>query len=60
MSCYGGMSGPPEEIEVVWEEDEEGVWHDSRVDEGAYVNEESEKEKVENEVLARRLEIMGL
>jgi acyl-CoA synthetase (AMP-forming)/AMP-acid ligase II len=60
LKCRDWNAGPPEEIEVVWEEDEEGVWHDSRVDEGAYVNEESEKEKVENEVLARRLEIMGL
>jgi hypothetical protein len=49
-----------EEAEIVWEEDEEGVWQDENVDEGAYVNEESEEEKAENEILARGLDILGL
>jgi acyl-CoA synthetase (AMP-forming)/AMP-acid ligase II len=60
LKCRDSNAGPPEEDEVVWEEDEEGVWHDLYVEEGAYVNEESEKKKAENEVLARRLDIMGL
>ena len=60
LKCRDWNAGPPEEEEIVWEEDEEGVWHDDRVDEGPYVNELSEKERAENEIMARRLDILGL
>lgn len=61
LSCRDCNAGPPPvEEEIVWEEDEEGVWDDEDVDEGPYVNEESEKEKAENEILARNLDILGL
>lgn len=53
-------AGPPEEDEIIWEDDEEGVWEDEGVDEGGYVNEETEKDKAENEILARSLDILGL
>jgi acyl-CoA synthetase (AMP-forming)/AMP-acid ligase II len=60
LKCRDWNAGPPEEVEIVWEEDKEGVWQDENVDEGAYVNEESEEEKAENEILARGLDILGL
>jgi hypothetical protein len=61
LKCKEWDAGPPpEEEEIVWEEDEEGVWDDLDVDEGPYVNELSEEEKAENEIMARRLDIMGL
>jgi hypothetical protein len=36
------------------------VWDYPHVDEGPYVNELSEAEKAENDIMARRLDIMGL
>jgi acyl-CoA synthetase (AMP-forming)/AMP-acid ligase II len=60
LKCRDWNAGPPEEDEIVWEEDEKGVWHDEHVDKGPYVNEESEQDKAENEILARNLDILGL
>lgn len=60
LKCRDWNPGPPEEEEILWEEDEEGVWEDEDVDEGRYINEESEKDKAENEILARSLDILGL
>ncbi|CAD0092106.1 unnamed protein product [Aureobasidium vineae] len=60
LKCRDWNAGPPDEEEIVWEEGEEGVWQDEDVDQGPYVNEETEKDKAENEILARRLDILGL
>ena len=60
LSCRDWNAGPPEEEDIVWEDDEEGVWDEDEVDEGPYVNEESEKDKAENEIVLRNLEILGL
>ncbi|KAG9602097.1 acetyl-CoA synthetase-like protein, partial [Aureobasidium melanogenum] len=60
LKCKDWHAGPPEEEEIIWEEDEEGVWEDEDIDEGEYVNEETEKDKAENEILARSLDILGL
>ncbi|KAI4723093.1 acetyl-CoA synthetase-like protein [Aureobasidium sp. EXF-10727] len=60
LKCRDWNAGPPEEEEIIWEEDEDGVWVDEGIGEGPYVNEETEKDKAENEILARRLDILGL
>ncbi|KAG9675157.1 acetyl-CoA synthetase-like protein, partial [Aureobasidium melanogenum] len=60
IKCRDWNAGPPEDEEIVWEDDEEGVWEDEDIDKGDYVNEETGKDKAENEILARGLDILGL
>lgn len=57
LKCRDWNAGPPEEEEVIWEEDKEGVWDHEKVDKGGYVNEETEKDKAAKEILARSLDI---
>lgn len=60
LECKDCNAGPPEEDDIVWEDDEKGVWEDDYADEGPYVNEVSEKDKAEDEKMAGFLEILGL
>ncbi|CAD0112058.1 unnamed protein product [Aureobasidium uvarum] len=60
LKCRDWNAGPPEEEQIIWEADKDGVWQDEDVDQGSYVNEETENDRAENEILARRLDILGL